>query len=240
MPRFTVAFLWSKCPMSAGLAPGAPVLSAGPEERCDVTSRRSQIARESVLRRAFLVHAALVAGLVCILPALGWADARTGPQSRQAGEHHVLYDLTPAAAETRLALLDAAESGDIDELKAVAELNELRPDTGAGHGEDLAAYWRRTSADGHGRAVLSLVRLLLEQAPTIIRTGRDVENTVVFVWPDFAFTDLRSITISQAAHLAGLVGPESALRMRTIGRYDGWQISIGADGVWHRFRRAAD
>lgn len=145
--------------------------------------------------------------------------------------------LPPAAADMRAAILAAVETGDIGELKGPIELNEMRPDLGGAPGSDPIEHLRSLSADGTGRDILAMIGHLLEGGWAAIPGGRDIENGRIYVWPHLAEVPAGAWTEEDKAALAALTGPEQARAAIEAGRYRGWRLSIGADGVWHMLTR---
>jgi hypothetical protein len=141
--------------------------------------------------------------------------------------------LPPAVAEMRAAIIAAVETGDIAELKAPIELNELKPEFGAPQGAEWLAHLRSISSDGTGKDVLAKIGSLLEGGWAAVRAGRDIENSRIYVWPHFAEIKLDAMTPDQVTELETLAGKDDAARMIAERRYVGWRLSIGADGVWH-------
>ena len=140
-------------------------------------------------------------------------------------------------AEMREAIMTAAHSGRIEEMRVAVELNELKPEIASGPAPDPIAYWRQASVDGEGREVLAAALNILEQTPAVLLLGKDVENNRVFVWPYLAETPLASLTPAETVDLFRLLPAAEAKTMIAKGRYTGWRLAIGADGVWHSFRR---
>lgn len=143
--------------------------------------------------------------------------------------------LPPAVADMRSAILAAVETGDIAELKGVMDLNELKPEFGGPAETDPIAYLRSVAADGTGRDILALLAKLLEGGWAAIPGGRDIENNRIYVWPQFAERPLGELSAAEQAELADHVGAAKADTMIASGRWQGWRLSIGADGVWHTF-----
>jgi hypothetical protein len=148
--------------------------------------------------------------------------------------------LPPAVVDMRAAIIAAVETGDITELKAVMDLNELPPETGAPSGADGIQHLRAQSADGTGKEVLDLIGRLLEGSWAALPGGRDPENNRIYVWPKFAETGVVGLGTEDGAELAALAGQDAAAAMVAAGRYRGWRLSIGADGVWHMLTRIGD
>jgi hypothetical protein len=136
----------------------------------------------------------------------------------------------------REAILAATQTGEIEELRQVYELNDLRPDLGATSG-DPVANWKRVSGDGKGREILAALSLILEAGYVVLPLGRDLENNRLYVWPYFAEVPLDKLTPGQEVELLRLVPPAAAKGMRDRGKYTHWRVTIGADGSWHSFRK---
>lgn len=145
--------------------------------------------------------------------------------------------LPPAVADMRAAILAAVESGDITELRHAIELNEMKPEFGAGPGADPIAHFKSLSGDGQGREILAILGRLLDGPWASIPGGRDVENNRMYVWPAFAELPLGSLKPAEEVELLKLVTPAEAKAMRAANRWLWWRLSIGADGVWHTFVR---
>lgn len=144
----------------------------------------------------------------------------------------------PAAVrEMRDAILAAAESGRIDELKEVFELNELPPNLGADPKEDPIAYLKAQSGDADGKALLSALARIIAAGCARVPAGRDIENNRVFVWPYLADMALDGLTEEHSAALDAIAGKDAADAMCRSGKYAFWRIEIGADGTWHSLVR---
>jgi hypothetical protein len=160
------------------------------------------------------------------------------PVSSPQLPHLVTNEALPQATqEMREALLAAAETGRIQELRTPIELNELKPSSGASTTVDPIEFWKSQSADSEGRDVLVALASVLGTTPLVATTGKDVENSRIFVWPGFADDDLASLSPAAMAELAALVTEPMAKSMIEHGRYSGWRVAIGADGVWHAFEK---
>ena len=57
------------------------------------------------------------------------------------------------------------------------------------------------------------------------------------MWPYFAEVGLATTTPAQEVELMRLLGAATARELKATGRYSSWRIAIGADGVWHSFRK---
>ena len=133
----------------------------------------------------------------------------------------------------REAILEAARTGQIEALRVPLELNELRPSIGANPGEDPIAYWRTASEDGQGLTILARLVDLLSSG--YARKGQGKE--ALYIWPSFAEQPLDRLTRAQLVDLYRLHTPDEVRTMLAAGRYTGYRLSIGADGVWHFFEK---
>ena len=108
---------------------------------------------------------------------------------------------TPAlpknVADMRDALLAAAQSGRIEELRTPYEWNELPPVISDEKIDDPIAYWKQLSRDGEGREILLILDKLLHLPPAKLHVGADFENSALYVWPYLAELDLAKLTPGQ-------------------------------------------
>jgi hypothetical protein len=137
----------------------------------------------------------------------------------------------------REAILSAVRSGQIEELRQAYELNELRPTLADQPVSDPVAYWKQVSSDGQGLEVLAALGEVLDAGYVVLPLGRDLENNRVYVWPYFAEMPLDKLTPGQEVELLRLACPAAVREMKAQNRYTSWRIAIGADGVWHSFRK---
>ena len=193
---------------------------------------------------AVLVHAAYLTSAVPFVAKASVPQAQTSlavaaaPASRLgfvAAEPPAA--LPPAVLGMREAILEAVQSGRIEDLKVAFDLNELKPELAAEVVTDPVAFWRKLSDDGEGRGVLKVLGALLDLPHAVQPFGKDPENTALYVWPVFADRPLQSLTPEEEAQLSKLEAAAKIAEMRISGRYTGWRLVIGADGVWHSFRR---
>jgi hypothetical protein len=140
-------------------------------------------------------------------------------------------------AEMREALLAAAHSGRIEELKVPLDWNELKPEIAATNVDDPIAYWKKISGDGEGREILAVLANILEMRPAELPLGKDLENNIIYVWPYLAEAKLDQLTPAEEVDLLRLVSPQKAKAMRTAKKWTWWRLAIGADGTWHSFRK---
>lgn len=194
--------------------------------------------RKNVVRIAL---AALVAGAALLVYASGRAapasDRLPDPEAEAAAARpgpKVLYDATatPQFVQRLLNMINnAARTGDIEEMRAVVETNELKPMVAARHIEDPIAYWKAQSVDGSGRDILATMLNILNSGFVLKGEGNDG----MYVWPYFAELDLTTLTAKEQVELFRLVPPEQAKAMMASGKYTGYRLGVAPNGIWHYF-----
>lgn len=184
------------------------------------------------------------------------AGRQKKPPAGTAAQTSSISALPLPVVEMREAILSAARSGDIEELRVPMQWNELPPEIDAPvAGEavpqapaaaapaasdagktDPIAQLRRASSDGLGHEVLGALAAILEAEPAVVPHGRDVENSKLYVWPGFAIRPLSAASADDRA-LVERVAPADTEPSLKAGKYLGWRIVIGADGTWHSLGR---
>lgn len=190
-----------------------------------------------------MVLSLVVVGGLGLVHCLAWSTAasaqqrqRAAPPAAAGSTGQVSQKLSVQAREMREAIITAAESGRIDEMRTALDWNELKPDVAPEPVADVIAYWRSISATGDGREILAAMLTVLAGAPAVVLGGHDPENSRLFIWPAVAEADFSALSEAQRAALAAIATPDQIERMVTERRYLGWRLVIGADGVWHSFR----
>ncbi len=187
-----------------------------------------------------LAPALLVHSLDPIAPALSQTSKQKAGAAKKPAPLRIYYgteELPDPVRDMREALLAAIQSGQIEELRHAYDLNDLKPDLGAGSKGDPVAQWKKVSGDGEGREVLAALSLILEAGYVVLPLGRDIENNRLYIWPYFSEVALDTLTAAQEVELLRLVPPAAMRDMKAKGRYTHWRLAIGADGAWHSFRR---
>ena len=134
----------------------------------------------------------------------------------------------------RQAILQAAMSGDIEELRVPIDMNELHPIFAKERTPDPIAYLKSVSADGNGRDMLAILFNLLTTGYAIKNAGTKDE---MIVWPYHAAISLSSLRPSQEVEIYRFLPPARVKEMAAAGRYSFYSVGIGRDGVWHYFSR---
>jgi hypothetical protein len=127
-------------------------------------------------------------------------------------------------------ILDAVESGEIEELRPAIERNETLPLFGSGADRprtfaDAVEFLKKRAFDGEGRETLAIVGAIFDQPYVKITRG----PVVTYEWPAFAApgTDEDRAQMWRCMRFAALPSLDSAPLIERIG--------IGADGTWHYF-----
>jgi hypothetical protein len=139
--------------------------------------------------------------------------------------------------EMRQAILAAALSGHVEELRVPLDWNEMKPDVTPSISDDPIAFWKKTSGDGEAREVLAALANMLQMRHASVPLGKDPENNLIYVWPYLAEAKLDALTPAEEVDLLRLVSPEAAKSMREKKKWTWWRLTIGADGTWHSFRK---
>ena len=180
-----------------------------------------------------LAVVALVAGLaILVLGLLPHAEAQ-GPQDGDTPE--ILYDVEELPApvrSTRDAILKAARSGDIENLRMVLERNELMPLVAKARPKDPIAYWKAQSPDGQGLPVMADMVEVMEAGYVRLKPGTADER---YIWPYFAVMPLDHLSPEEKVQLYQLVGAEKARAMLDDKTFRSYRSGIGPDGTWHYF-----
>lgn len=137
----------------------------------------------------------------------------------------------------RTAILAAAATGHIEEMRTPLDWNELKPEVADTPVGDPIAFWRRISADGEGREILTILVEILQQPYAVLPVGRDAENTALYVWPRFAEAPRAMLTPPEIEAYERLIPADVRAAILTSGKYLWWRLAIGADGTWHAFSK---
>jgi hypothetical protein len=146
--------------------------------------------------------------------------------------HRDLHDLPAAVAETRLKLMAAAATGDVEALRAIIEAQSNPPSVTLGGQEDPIGFLRSSSNDGAGRELLGILLELLEAPYAVLGEGGDNE---VFIWPYLAVVSLRDLTPPELVELYKLVSFYDYQDMLDFGGWYFFRVGILANGEWSFF-----
>ncbi len=186
----------------------------------------------------FLVYAQRGPDVPNTIGALAGAavEAKEQAKAPPGGPPEILYDLSalPGPMQRMLKqIIDAAASGDIEQMRPVFESNELKPMVTTAYVDDPIGFWKKGSADGEGRDVLAAMLNVLSVGFVKVTKGQDE----MYVWPYFAERDLSKLTPAEEVELYRLVPPSEAVAMKKSGSYAWYRMGISANGVWHYFMK---
>ena len=131
----------------------------------------------------------------------------------------------------RQAILQAAASGDIEQLRVPIDMNELRPMFGKAAAPDPIAYFKAASGDGNGREILAILYSLLTTGYAVTNPGTKNE---MIVWPYHAVMPPSALTPSQEVELYRFVPPgavqgnDRAREIQLLQHRDrpGWRVAL--------------
>jgi hypothetical protein len=170
----------------------------------------------------------LLRGLV--LGAILFAAAGAAAEGVQLGRD--VSKLPPEVQRMRQAILKAATSGEVEELRVPIDMNELPPVFAKERVPDPIAHLKAASADGNGREILAILYNLMTTGYAIKDAGTKNE---MIVWPYHAAIPLTGLNPSQEVEIYRFLPPARVKEMAAAGRYAYYSVGIGRDGVWHYF-----
>ncbi|MCW2309993.1 hypothetical protein [Rhodobium gokarnense] len=165
----------------------------------------------------------------------GDADATSEDPKQAAPLPEVRYgtaELPEPVQRMREALIEAAKSGNVEELRTVFEMNELMPTLSFGDITDPIEHLKKASGDGEGREVMAILLEVLEAGWVHVDAGKPSE---MYVWPYFAQYPLADLTPPQLVELFRIVTSYDYQEMQTYGTYIFYRVGIGPDGTLHYF-----
>ncbi|WP_137390025.1 hypothetical protein [Rhodoligotrophos defluvii] len=150
--------------------------------------------------------------------------------------HYGEEGLPPPVAETRRAMIEAATTGEIEQLAAVfAARNEVMPQLQNQPVRDPVAYWRSISIDGTGRDILAEVLKVLRSGYVHVNVGQPDET---YVWPYHSVYPIDRLDPQQQVELYALMRPQEVREMDPAEGYTGYRIGIAPNGSVRYFKLA--
>ena len=140
--------------------------------------------------------------------------------------------LPDAVRATRQKLIEAARSGDMEMLRAVAAEQPEPPSTAFDDVGDPIDYLKSLASDVGGREILAILLEVLEAGHVHVDAGGAEE---MYLWPYFAAYPLEALTPPQLVELFTLLASAEYEEMRSYGAYTFFRVGIGPDGTWHFF-----
>ena len=152
-----------------------------------------------------------------------------------AGTPEIITDLSvlPApVARTRERILAAAQSGDLQKLLTVMQMNETMPIFSFSSESDPVAFWKSNYPDSDGVEVLSILVTILQTGFTHVDKGTPQE---MYLWPYFTRMPVKNLTPEQKVELFRIITGSDYKDMLDFGAYSFYRLGIGPDGTWHFF-----
>jgi len=143
--------------------------------------------------------------------------------------HRSEAELPEPVRQTRQLLLEAARSGDLEQLRGVMNVQPEPPTVTFGDAGDPIEYLKALSTDAAGREILAVLLEVLESGYVHVapEAGEDL-----YVWPYFAQYPLDALTPPQIVELFTLVTAADYEDMRSYGSYTFFRVGIAPDGRW--------
>jgi hypothetical protein len=143
-----------------------------------------------------------------------------------------LSRLPAPVARTRERILAAAQSGDLQKLLTVMQMNETMPIFSFSTEQDPIAFWKSNYPDSDGIEVLSILVTILQTGFVHADKGTPQE---MYLWPYLARMPVKSLTSEQKVELFRIITGSDYKDMLDFGAYSFYRLGIGPDGTWHFF-----
>ncbi|WP_052715605.1 hypothetical protein [Devosia chinhatensis] len=173
----------------------------------------------------------LAASLALCLPALAQETAET-PQWPEPEISDDISALPEPVRAKRQALIDAARSGDIEELRALVEAQASPPNVSFGNPEDAVDYLKDASEDDDGRQILGLLIDLFDQPYAFYPDSGGQTN---YIWPYLAELPPDSLTPEQQVDAYRLLDSAQIEELKQFGAWYYWRTVINEAGDWSAF-----
>lgn len=144
-----------------------------------------------------------------------------------------LSTLPEPVAKLRVALVEAAASGDIERLRPLMSTGEDQTQVSVGDApDDPIAALKSLSGDGEGREILAILLDIISTGAARVDAGATGET---YVWPYFAEKKLDALTPPEIVELYRIVTASDVSDMKEFGSYNFYRIGITPDGKWKFF-----
>lgn len=137
--------------------------------------------------------------------------------------------LPKATQKTRQLLIEAARSGDIENLRKVFAAQEFPPQVSFGEPNDTIGFLKDISEDDEGRQMLGLILDLLDQP---FAWYSESGGTIYYTWPYLSELDPNALTPEQEVDAYRLLSAEDLEQLKNGGAWYYWRLSISEDGEW--------
>ncbi|MCX5520046.1 hypothetical protein OSH10_16510 [Kaistia defluvii] len=131
-------------------------------------------------------------------------------------------------------LLEAARTGDINQLKPIIDANKSPPNLGADEDQDKdpIAFLKTLSGDPEGREILAILSEILDAGYVYVDVGTPQE---AYIWPYFARYPIDALTPPQMVELFRILTSSDFEEMKSFGAYMFYRVGIAPDGTWTYF-----
>lgn len=144
-----------------------------------------------------------------------------------------IQKLPAAVRQTRQNLLDAAKTGNIENLRPFISLSEHPTNLSLGGIDgDPIDYLKSISGDDAGQEILAILIEILEMGFVHTDAGTDNE---IFVWPYFFSYPLNKLTPPQKVELFRILTAGDLQDSQEFGSYIFYRTGIKPDGTWSFF-----
>jgi len=144
-----------------------------------------------------------------------------------------LSTLPEPVKKMRVALVEAAASGDIERLRPLLGSGDDQTQVSVGDApEDPIAALKSLSGDQDGREVLAILLDIISTSAALIDKGTPQE---AYVWPYFAEKNLDTLTPPEIVELYRIVTAGDVADMKEFGGYNFYRLGIAPDGKWRFF-----
>jgi len=193
-----------------------------------------------LLLNALFISSAFIA-LNALLPAQAAAVEQAAP-AREAPAPKILYDLNllPAPVrQMRERILDAAKSGNIENLRPLLKANGSGATsvTQDNSKQDPIAYLKDISADGRGIEILANIVQILQSGYVHLNSGKADD---IYVWPYFAALSPDALSDRQMVEAYEIMSVDDLNMIKEVGHYIYFRIGIAPDGSWRFFLTGDD
>jgi hypothetical protein len=131
--------------------------------------------------------------------------------------------------ETWRALIAAARSGDIEQLRPIVDAQPEPPLFAFDDVGDPIAHLRSLSGDAEGREILAILLEVLEAGFMHVDEGTPHE---MYIWPYFARYPIEQLTAEQMVELFTILTAGDYRDMLSYGAYIFFRVGIAPDGQW--------
>ncbi len=144
-----------------------------------------------------------------------------------------MNQLPEPVKKLRIAIVEAAASGDIERLRPLLGTGADATQVSIGDApEDPIAALKSLSGDREGREVLGILLDIISTSAAHVDKGTPNE---LYVWPYFAEKPLDSLTPPEIVELYRIVTAADVADMKEFGSYNFYRIGISPDGKWKFF-----